>query len=101
MTQTAAGTRPAGNGDTYEQLIAARQELQAASEAPANDQVAWGECVEMAVRRLSSAFSAHRDASEAPGGVLERTVQMKPGLAPRANRQRDDHAEVLAKLTRL
>ncbi len=78
-----------------EALHHARERMDAAIVAPAEDALGWARALHDALDELADILRRHRDASERPGGSLEELAALEPRLAPRIERSRAEHEPLI------
>ena len=80
-----------------EALHHARERMDAAIVAPADDAAGWAGELHDALHELADILRRHRDASERPGGSLEEMAALEPRLATRIERSRAEHQPLIAR----
>ncbi len=91
---------PADSGDGerllgHEALHHARERMDAAIVASAEDAMGWAGGLHDALDELADVLRRHRDASERPGGSLEEMAEMEPRLSARIEQSRSEHQPLI------
>ena len=91
-TETEAGAEPLHG---YEALHHARERMDLAIVASADDARGWAQALHDALDELADILRRHRDASERPGGSLEEMARAAPRLTSRIERSRAEHGPLI------
>ena len=73
----------------------ARERMDAAIVASAEDALGWAGNLHDALDELADVLRRHREASERPGGSLEEMEKMEPRLSARIERSRSEHQPLI------
>ncbi len=79
----------------HEALHHARERMDAAIVASAEDAMGWAGGLHEALDELADILRRHRDASERPGGSLDEMQEMEPRLSARIERSRSEHQPLI------
>ena len=85
----------------YEALHHARERMDLAIVASADDARGWAQSLHDAIDELADILRRHRDASERPGGSLEEMAKMAPRLTSRIDRSRSEHEPLIERAEEL
>lgn len=64
---------------------------------PVDASESWALRLQEAARSLGEAIEMHRDIAEAEDGTMNELMQLRPALAERLERQREEHVELSAR----
>ncbi len=79
----------------HDALHHARERMDAAIVASAEDAMGWAGGLHAALEELADILRRHRDASERPGGSLEEMEEMEPRLSGRIEQSRAEHQPLI------
>ncbi len=79
----------------HEALHHARERMDMAIVASAEDAMGWAGGLHDALDELADVLRRHRDASERPGGSLDEIEKMEPRLSGRVEQSRSEHQPLI------
>lgn len=98
VTESREHATSAGDGERLrgpEALHHARERMDTAIVASAEDAMGWAGGLHDALDELADVLRRHRDASERPGGSLEEMEKMEPRLGARIEQSRAEHQPLI------
>ena len=98
LAEKAERSADGGGGERlrgHDALHHARERMDAAIVASAEDAMAWAGGLHDALDELADVLHRHREASERPGGSLDEIERMEPRLSARVERSRSEHQPLI------